>query len=280
MVTALDQLKRPLRAPYRLIRRFVNPVASPSRIFMSPLEYGKYIRDLVRYLHMEGAESVSVSDLYPCLYETKYAHPFDSHYFHLGIWAAKRIIRNGTPLHVDVGPKVDFISFLTCFTRVIFVDVRAISARVQNLESMQASILALPFGDTSVQSLSCLHVAEHVGLGRYGDPLDPHGTEKAARELSRVLGVNGDLFFAVPIGKPKLCFNAHRIYSTRQITRYFHDLELVEFSGVDDKGEYHENLSIDALANSRYACGFFWFKRSSESPFYTMNPDQQEKQNA
>ena len=45
-----------------------------------------------------------------------------------------------------------------------------------------------PFGDRSVPSLSCLHVVEHVGLGRYGDPLDPQGSIKAMRELQRVRG--------------------------------------------------------------------------------------------
>ncbi len=31
-----------------------------------------------------------------------------------------------------------------------------------------------------------MHVVEHVGLGRYGDPLDPDGDLKAIAELKRV----------------------------------------------------------------------------------------------
>jgi hypothetical protein len=32
-----------------------------------------------------------------------------------------------------------------------------------------------------------MHVVEHVGLGRYGDALDPKGDARACAELARVL---------------------------------------------------------------------------------------------
>ncbi len=43
----------------------------------------------------------------------------------------------------------------------------------------------------SVESLSCKHVIEHIGLGRYGDVLDPGGDLKAISELKRALAVGG-----------------------------------------------------------------------------------------
>src|SRR5207253_10606962 len=69
-------------------------------------------------------------------------------------------------------------------------------------------LLSLPFADRSVESLSCLHVAEHVGLGRYGDELDPEGTVKAARELQRVVAPAGRLYFALPVGRPRTEFRS------------------------------------------------------------------------
>ena len=77
----------------------------------------------------------------------------------------------------------------------------------------QTDICALPFADGSIQSLSCMHVVEHVGLGRYGDPLDPMEIEWQCSELQRVLAPGGDLLFVVPVGKPRIMYNAHRIYS-------------------------------------------------------------------
>jgi len=113
-------------------------------------------------------------------------------------------------------------------------------------------------------SLSCLNVAEHIGLGRYGDRLDPCGTEKACRELSRVLGPNGDLYFSLPVGYQRLCFNAHRIHSPSQIVRHFEGLDLIECAGVDDSGQFWRHQDVDAFERQTYACGFFHFRKPDE----------------
>lgn len=119
----------------------------------------------------------------------------------------------------------------------------------------------MPFKDKSVNSLSCLHVAEHIGLGRYGDKLDPEGTRKVCGELSRVLAVNGNLYFSVPIGKQKTYFNTHRVHSPRTIIEYFKDLKLIELPGITDSGRFIANIGIDILEKSNYACGLFWFRK-------------------
>jgi len=132
---------------------------------------------------------------------------------------------------------------------------------LDGLHSCRGTVLALPVRDSSVMSISCLHVAEHVGLGRYGDSLDPGGTVKACRELSRALAGGGTLYFSVPIGRPRVCFNAHRIHQAKQIPEYFADLDLVEFSAVDDAGGFLEYADVDSLANSDYGCGLFRFRK-------------------
>jgi hypothetical protein len=103
-----------------------------------------------------------------------------------------------------------------------------------------------------------MHVVEHIGLGRYGDPLDPQGDLKAMAELKR--GLAGDLLFAVPIGKPKVIFNLHRIYSYDQIISCFEGLKLVEFSLVPDTGGI--TIATKELADEQnYGCGCFWFRK-------------------
>lgn len=62
------------------------------------------------------------------------------------------------------------------FADVTFVDIRPLVADIPGLRYQQGSITALPFATDTVASLSSLHVVEHVGLGRYGDPVDPTGT--------------------------------------------------------------------------------------------------------
>lgn len=92
-------------------------------------------------------------------------------------------------------------------------------------------------------------------------PLDPLGAKKACRELAIVLAVGGNLYFFLPIGKPRGCFNPRRIHSSKQNIEYFSNLELVDFSGVDDEGHLRKNIDVSVLENSDYACGLFHFTK-------------------
>ncbi len=109
-----------------------------------------------------------------------------------------------------------------------------------------------------------MHTIEHVGLGRYGDPIDPDGDLKAIAELIRVLAPGGSFLFVTPVGAPRIQFNAHRIYSYDQIIGYFSGLKLEQFSLVPDNG-VQRGLIADAtkeMADAQaYGCGCFWFKK-------------------
>lgn len=204
-------------------------------------------------------EKMSWANLYPCLYDNTSTTPFDAHYFYQSVWALKKIREQKAINHVDVGSEIRWVGFLSTIVKTTFIDIRPFKTDLKELIVKKGNILNLPFDDNSVDSLSCLHVAEHIGLGRYGDKLDPEGTKKACQELSRVLAVNGNLYFSVPVGKQKTHFNAHRIHSTQTIIDYFKDLKLIELSGVTDSGRFIENIDINILEKSDYACGCFWF---------------------
>lgn len=224
-------------------------------------KYISFFSELRQYKLMDGAEDIAMSDLYPILDERTSATDFDTHYFYQDIWAFRKILESGTKTHVDVGSKVDYVGFLSTITQVTFIDIRPLVTDLLNLESKSGSILEMPYTDGSVSSLSCLHVAEHIGLGRYGDPLDPLGTVKACRELQRVLAPGGNLYFGLPIGMPRTCFNAHRIHSTNQVLEYFSGLKLVEFSFVNDKGRFLKNIEPDIARDAKYGCGLFQFTK-------------------
>lgn len=230
-----------------------------SNIFTDIPRLFGYLKDMKKYSKMKGSEPIKLINIYPCLHDKTNISSFDIHYFYQDIWAFKKIYESKFEYHIDVGSNVNFVGLLTVIKKIIFIDIRPLIADLDNLKSKKGSILSLPYKDNSVVSLSCLNVAEHIGLGRYGDSLDPLGTKKASRELSRVLAPEGNLYFSLPIGKPRLCFNAHRIHSTRQVFSYFHDLELIELSGIDDKGHFISNIDSEKLDSCDYGCGLFWF---------------------
>jgi SAM-dependent methyltransferase len=221
----------------------------------------RFARDLYAYRRMPSAEGLRWRDTFPQFRDRVATSPFDRHYFYQDIWAARHVAERRPDRHVDVGSRVDYAGFLTAICEVAFVDIRPLTVSVDRFESVAASVLELPMPDRSIGSLSCLHVAEHIGLGRYGDALEPRGTRRAAAELQRVLAPGGHLLFSLPVGRPRVCFNAHRIHDPRTVRDMFDELELVEFSGIDDDGCFRRDLAIGELAAARYACGLFRFER-------------------
>lgn len=214
-----------------------------------------------KYKHLTNPEGLNIFDLRPFINDDAPTTPFDPHYFYQGVWAFRKIKESEVKNHVDVGSEVGWTGLLSCITKVTFLDIRPFRAGLKDLTVEQGDILNIPLEDNSVDSLSCLHVVEHIGLGRYGDKLDPDGTKKACKELSRILAFNGNLYFTVPVGKQKTYFNAHRVHSPQTIIDYFEHLKLVELSGVTDSGQFRENIDISVLEKSNYACGLFWFKK-------------------
>jgi SAM-dependent methyltransferase len=242
-------------------RRFLEPVLDTRRLGASVRLYRKFARDLRSYRALAAPEPVRWRDAIPQLHDRTEATPFDAHYLFQDVWAARRIGERAPERHVDVGSRIDLVAFLTTITRVTFIDIRPLTAELENLETVAGDVLDLPFDDLSLDSVSCLHVAEHIGLGRYGDPLDPEGTAKAAAELERVLAPGGQLLFSVPVGRPRVCFNAHRIHRPAQVLAMFPELSLTEFAAVDDGGTFGHHDPKE-LNDAVYACGLFRFTRS------------------
>jgi hypothetical protein len=80
-----------------------------------------------------------------------------------------------------------------------------------------------------VPSLSSICVVEHIGLGRYGDPLDPHGTEKAVAELKRIVQPGGHFYISVPLDdENRIYFNAHRAFTEPYLLGLFQPFQVLE----------------------------------------------------
>jgi hypothetical protein len=222
-----------------------------------------YSTDLVGYYRLLGRESEKQSFfIFPKIFDKDpRSHTFDRHYVYMDRWAFKNILEQKPSQHVDIGSSIRFLSMASTVTKLKFVDIRPVKLDFDNFECIEGNILKMPFADNSVNSLSCLHVAEHIGLGRYGDPLDPQGTIKACRELARVLSLGGVLYFALPIGRQATYFNAHRVHDPVKILEYFKGLKLVSFAAIGDGGHFYPEAKAEDFRQAHYACGMFTFTK-------------------
>ncbi|EKE02188.1 MAG: hypothetical protein ACD_20C00413G0012 [uncultured bacterium] len=204
------------------------------------------------------------TDKFPCLYDNTENTVFDFWYVNHLAWAARVIAKIKPEIHVDISSSLYFCTMLSAFFPVKFYDYRPAKLNLSNLDTEHADLTKLSFENNSIKSLSCMHVIEHIGLGRYGDPIDPDGDLKAISELKRVLAQGGSLLFVVPLGRPRIQFNAHRIYSYDQIIGYFSDFKLEEFALIPDNGDMEGivyNAPRELVDTQSYGCGCFWFRK-------------------
>jgi len=204
---------------------------------------------------------------YPCLNDTTTTKPFSTHYVYHTAWAARILHKIQPSKHIDISSSIYFNAIVSAFIPIDFYDYRPAKINLSDLSPKGGNLLALPFLDQSVASLSCMHVLEHIGLGRYGDSLDPEGDIKAISELKRVLKSGGNLLVVVPVGQPTINFNAHRVYGYDQVLYFFQDLILIEFSLLTDDengAEFILHANPEYVKKQKFGCGCFWFQRKEE----------------
>lgn len=245
-------------------------IDSLKQFVKTKLKERNFRKEFVKFRESEAASSkrfeLNESDWYPCLNDNTPFTGFDRHYvFHVA-WACRIVREINPPVHVDFSSSLYFCTTLSAFVPVRFYDYRPADLNLSGMESLRGDLTRIDFEDNSIDSISCLHTIEHVGLGRYGDPIDYDGDLKAIAELKRVVKPGGSLLFVTPVGRSRIQFNAHRIYAYDQVLSMFEGFELREFSLVPDKAEdggLIRNASKEQSDAQSYGCGCFWFTKYS-----------------
>jgi len=238
------------------------------RLLSRPGRAMGFFKDLMAFRRDDHSGQLSLKwrDLYPCLDDAVNKQTFDRHYLFHTAWAA-RILASTTPdLHCDFGSDLRFVSMVSAFLPIRYFDYRSTLLGLSGLTEASCDLTALPFADGALHSVSCMHVVEHVGLGRYGDPLRPDGDLQAMAELGRVVVPGGDLLFVVPIGHPRIEFNAHRVYAVEMIIDQFPQFDLKQFALIPDApvdGGLVIDPSAQLLARQVYGCGCFWLQKKT-----------------
>lgn len=209
----------------------------------------------------DGRFPIRASDMHPYLEDRTKVTPFDHHYIYHPAWAARILAQTRPEKHIDISSILSFSTQVSAFIPMEFYDYRPATVTLSALYCGKADLTNLHFADDSIPSLSCMHTIEHIGLGRYGDPMDPQGDLKAIKELKRVVAPGGSLLFVTPTGKAAIHFNAHRIYSYAQILSYFEGWSLENFALIMDDGSFKAVATEQEADSQSYGCGCYWFKK-------------------
>jgi len=202
--------------------------------------------------------------LFPCMDDEVASHPIEPHYLYHPAWAIRKLMEYGITEHYDFGSTLVFATMASSISKVTLHDFRPPHIILPGLACKACDLMSLQYEADSLPSISCMHTIEHIGLGRYGDSLNPLGDRIAVSELVRVLKPGGFMFFVVPVGQPRLQFNAHRIYSLDMVLEMVKPLVLVEHSLIPDDAVnvgMVDNPSSELILRQNHGCGCFIFKK-------------------
>lgn len=204
--------------------------------------------------------------LHPCFEDrSQESGTASGHYFHQDLLVAGKIFKNNPIKHVDIGSRMDgFISHVASFREIEFFDIRKLTNPIDNIKFVQADLMDDNFNIVDYcDSVSCLHALEHFGLGRYGDKIDYQGHLLGWNNLYKILKKGGKLYFSVPIGRQRIEFNAHRVFSMDYLLKIIEErYQIDSFSYVNDAGDLIKNAEINVNSIStnfscHYGCGIF-----------------------
>jgi len=226
-----------------------------------------YIKDLREIKRQKGKLcDFNFGRKYPILGERfSKSGTMSGHYFHQDLFIANKIFQNKPKRHVDIGSRTDgFVAHVAVFREIEIIDIRYQDSKVKNIIFLQADLTQLSENLIGYcDSISALHSIEHFGLGRYGDRIDYFGHVKGLNNIHKMLQNGGKFYFSAPIGKQRIEFNAHRVFSVQYLLEKFHGkYSLVDFSYVNDEGDLFENVTlkqsdIEQNFGCQFGCGIF-----------------------
>ncbi len=109
-----------------------------------------------------------------------------------------------------------------------------------------------------------MHVVEHIGLGRYGDPINDLADIIAMNNLVEELSPSEKLWFVVPVGKAEISVNAQRVYSANWIKNFFsRSCDLKEYYLIPLNPMLPPMLNCDLSVSDQFTstCGCFEFMK-------------------
>ena len=259
-------MKKKVIGIIRPIAQFLNMLGLDLRKPLFLLNYTRYRKHYKEFRRLGG----NITKRYPILSDfNDQAGYAKGHYFHQDLLVAGLIHQKKPNRHIDIGSRVDgFVAHVASYRKIEVIDVRELGdTGHSNIVFTKADLMDEKNPPNQItDSLSCLHVIEHFGLGRYGDPLDPLGHIKGFNNILKMLKMNGTLYISFPIGKKnEVHFNAHRVFHPTDILHWADNkdsIRLERFDFVDDNGDLHQKMDVEKInIDMTYGCGIYTFTK-------------------
>ena len=180
-------------------------------------------------------------------------------YFLQDLSCSQYVLSKTPRRHIDIGSRLDGFVAQVCASRPIEVmDIRPNKTQIKNIYFTQADICKLkPELAESYDLVTSLHALEHIGLGRYGDPIDPSGFTKGLENCRRLARSQGEVLISLPIAstpKDTTEFNAQRIFSSKTIietlTHSFVEDDLIWWCACDSSRRPISGTSTELLRST------------------------------
>lgn len=219
----------------------------------------RFLRDISRWRRSGG----KINRVYPAIQDfEEMAGVARGHYFFQDLIVAREVYKSAPRRHLDVGSSVSgFVAHVASFREIEVMDIRPLQ-----------SVFGIAFTQTDLMqpnpiksdSVSCLHAIEHFGLGRYGDEIDPKGHLKAFDNLVSTVSAGGKLYISFPVSdKPRVDFNAHRVFSTEDIFSWpgAEKLTLESYWLIDDSGYPAPKATPADNIQLEFGCAIYAFRK-------------------
>lgn len=239
----------------------------PRRFYYSILGLPTFIASYIRIRSNHPGKNFFVC---PVLSDSRMpAGTLNSAYFHMDLWAAQKVYKGKFDNIIDIGSRIDgFVGHILAFREITVSDIRPLESSIPNLRFKQMDMMSELRVTEKYDCVTSLHALEHFGLGRYGDPINIDGWKVGFENLAKLVCAGGYLLLAVPVGRERTEFNAHRVFYPQTIADYgaFLGLSLESFAIFTDDKIFHEVDDLSQLKlfdDQVYACGCFVFKSNA-----------------
>ena len=112
--------------------------------------------------------------------------------------------------------------------RIVSLDIANHTTRSKyGVEYVQGDCTHTNLPNQFADVVTIISTIEHVGLGRWGDPLDVDGDIKTMHEARRILKPDGFLVLTIPYGFPTVVYNLNRIYDAGRLQKLCEGFQFV-----------------------------------------------------